>query len=227
MKTLPPVAWILSRQQYQRLTENAEVLARGGRTIKVLRRAEGGLVKLFWMKRRFSSDWFYPYSLRFKRNARRLIAKGVPCVQVTGTHFVPAERLHIAIYEPLPGQTLFELSGDGYLVPLGKFVAMLHHQGIYFRSLHLGNVVRMADGSYGLIDVADLRFRRRPLTPGERVRNLLHLIRRDDNRDRFGWAGLLLLLEAYLDAAEALGDGNDGLNGKLEQFKRLARAQFS
>jgi len=219
------MSWILSRRDYQALIEDARVLTRAGKHVKVMTLADGDLLKLFWLRRSLSSGWIYPYSLRFAHNARRLIDLGIPSVQVKATHYIPTEHLHVARYAPLPGETLYTLPLDSYLTGLAEFLAMLHHQGIYFRSLHLANVLRLEDGKFGLIDVADLTFKHRRLTPPERVRNLLHILRREDNRDRFEWAGLVELLEAYLRACEALGDER-GLGPKVEQFKIAAKGQF-
>jgi hypothetical protein len=219
------VSWILSTRQYRALTEHAEVVARAAEQVKVLRLANGDLAKLFWMRRKPSSGWFYPYTIRFARNARRLNEMGIPSMRVKRTHFVPGQWLHLVVYEELPGQTLYELDMAEYLQPLARFIAMLHQKGVYFRGLHLGNVVRLADGSYGLIDVANVQFKNRALTPGERVRNLQHMIRRADNRERFGWEGTLALLESYLDGCESFGD-DSGLSSRIERFKLTAKSQF-
>jgi hypothetical protein len=59
----------------------------------------------------------------------------------------------------------------------GRFVAQLHNQGIYFRSLHLGNVVMTPDNELGLIDIADMRTLRRPLRKSLCLRNFQHMRR--------------------------------------------------
>lgn len=57
------------------------------------------------------------------------------------------------------------------------FVTGLHQKGIYFRSLHLGNIVRMTSGQLGLIDVADMTLKRRALGQMARRRNMKHMLR--------------------------------------------------
>jgi len=64
----------------------------------------------------------------------------------------------------------------------GAFVASLHEAGIYFRSLHLNNVILTPDNRFGLIDVADMRVLGRPVTPSLARRNFRHMLR--DKRDR-------------------------------------------
>ena len=63
------------------------------------------------------------------------------------------------------------------LPALGAFIAKLHDRGVYFRSLHLGNIVMTPEGTLGLIDIADMRFSRGQLTASQRKRNLRHLLR--------------------------------------------------
>jgi hypothetical protein len=46
---------------------------------------------------------------------------------------------------------------------LARFIRHLHRQGVYFRSLHLGNILQLPGGNYGLIDILDLQHKRRPL----------------------------------------------------------------
>ncbi|MOA52408.1 hypothetical protein D3C78_1757000 [compost metagenome] len=56
-------------------------------------------------------------------------------------------------------------------------IRSLHQSGIYFRSLHLGNIVVTPEGKLGLIDVADMRFLRSPLSARLVKRNLQHFAR--------------------------------------------------
>jgi len=53
----------------------------------------------------------------------------------------------------------------------------LHQRGVYFRSVHLGNILRLPDGELGLIDLSDLHISARPLSARKRRRNLRHILR--------------------------------------------------
>ncbi len=55
---------------------------------------------------------------------------------------------------------------------------------MYFRSLHLGNVLLMDDGEFGLIDLADMRIYPSALRNALRQRNLKHMQRYPQDR---GW----------------------------------------
>ena len=73
----------------------------------------------------------------------------------------------------------------------------LHDEGIYFRSLHLGNVVLTPQGELGLIDIADVRLHRGPLTRFWRKRNLRRMDGIASERD-------------WLDRARILGPNAAG-----------------
>ncbi|MGO4610372.1 lipopolysaccharide kinase InaA family protein, partial [Variovorax sp. 2RAF20] len=108
-------------------------------------------------------------------------------------------------YSPLPGSTLRQVL-QGITAPavrqalverFGKFMAQLHEQGVYFRSLHLGNVLVLDDGEFGLIDLADMRIYPSSLSLSLRKRNLRHMQRYAVDRrwlfeDHFG-----ALLQGY------------------------------
>ena len=87
------------------------------------------------------------------------------------------------LYSPLQGRTLKDIYLDApdafttQLPNLVDFIRTLHLRGIYFRSLHLGNIVRTPEGSLGLIDIADLSVQRRPLSKAKARRNLAHFSR--------------------------------------------------
>jgi len=176
----------LDHETYLRLREGARVLEADGYGDKVLHLVDGTFMKLFRRKRWFSSALLFPYAERFARNAGQLDRRHIPCPEVIDVYRVPAIMRDVVHYRPLAGRTLRELLHDA--IPgalqreLGAFVAGLHERGIYFRSLHLGNIVRTPDGALGLIDIADMRVQKRPLTLNQRLRNLRHLMRYESER---------------------------------------------
>ncbi len=177
----------LAHDDYLALIAGAAVLERDRHGDKVLRLADGSYLKLFRRKRLISSAAWYPYAQRFADNALALAERRIPCPEVLGLYRIPAIRRDAVRYRPLAGRTLRQLIGEGAETAglrerLGGFVARLHAAGIYFRSLHLGNIVLTPSGELGLIDIADLRAGGRPLPPHRRRRNLQHLLR--DAADR-------------------------------------------
>jgi len=162
---------------------NARILEQDSHGPKVYLLSDGNILKLFRRKRFFSSALFRPYSKRFIDNALELQKRGIPTLTVLESYQLDAPGMTAVLYRPLPGQTLRQLSSqEGFdwqqnLEPLVVLIRRLHEAGIYFRSLHLGNVVVTPDNQMVLIDVADMRFLRAPLSQALVKRNLQHFAR--------------------------------------------------
>ncbi len=202
---------LISRRAYEDLIGDGRVLVRDLFGPKVLMRSDQRIIKLFRVKRLLSLAFFYPYSLRFSRNARRLNAMGIRSVQVEQTFFCPSMRRHGVVYPQLEGQPLDRLlEGDevnaAVVEALAAFIAKLHRKKIYFRSLHLGNVLLLPDGEFGLIDVADMRFGWLPLGLGQRRRNFRHLLRLPAHRAALDRFGLERFFKCYCQAAGYASD---------------------
>ncbi len=170
----------LSHDAYIALRADATVLEYDLHGEKVLRLADGNYLKLFRRKRLITSAAWYPYAQRFADNALILKERAIPCPVVAATYRIPAIKRDAVLYAPLEGKSLRQIIRDGEDAPglravLGRFVARLHAAGIYFRSLHLGNIVISSSGQPGLIDIADLRARNSPLSPYLRRRNMQQL----------------------------------------------------
>jgi hypothetical protein len=192
----------LSDSEFTELTKDGHILEQDPRGPKVFQLQDGKMLKLFLVKRLWSSASFWPYSARFIRNAIGLTRLSVPTVKVEAAYRLSNWRHTAVLYTPLPGTTLRQLAGKGQLTGehvarLGSFVADLHNMGVYFRSLHFGNIVLTPSGNFGLIDIADLKFREGPLPAGLRYRNLRHLCRLQEDRVRLGQIGWQHFCQAY------------------------------
>lgn len=182
----------LDLDAYRQLREGGTVLESDLYGEKVIRLDDGAFLKVFRRKRLISSALFYPYAQRFADNCQAVAAKGIPCPEVIGVFRVAGLQRDVVHYRPLPGLTIRQLlaAGLGEVESndlrrrLGVFIAGLHRQGIYFRSLHLGNIVLTPQGEIGLIDLADLSVRRGALGAQGRSRNMRHLQR---YRDEMAW----------------------------------------
>lgn len=173
----------LPQDALNQMIEGARVLEADSYGPKVYLLQDGNILKLFRRKRLFSSAIFRPYSKRFIDNVLELQKRGVPTLQVLQFYRLQAPGMTAVLYEPLPGETLRQISTkDGFdwqqnLPALAELIRNLHKSGIYFRSLHLGNIVVTPDNRMGLIDVADMRFVRAPLPKHLIKRNLQHFAR--------------------------------------------------
>ncbi|MDR2678506.1 MAG: toluene tolerance protein [Zoogloeaceae bacterium] len=178
----------LSRETLAAWLADAEVLERDGRGIKVARLADGRFLKCFHLRRHIWRARLFPPAERFARNAAALAARGFAVPEEIETFWVDPKRgLSACRYRPLPGVTLETLLAQTpeaippLLPDLAAFIRELHEKGVYFRSLHLGNILALpragADHpqSFGLIDVLDLRLHARPLGRWHISRNFRHL----------------------------------------------------
>ncbi|WP_179695705.1 toluene tolerance protein [Pseudomonas moraviensis] len=173
----------LQEAALNQMIDGARILEADSYGPKVYLLQDGNILKLFRRKRFFSSALWRPYSKRFIDNAAGLQRLGVPTLQVLQLYQLQAPGMTAVLYRPLPGETLRQIaSKEGFSWPqalpdLASLIRNLHESGIYFRSLHLGNIVVTPDNRMGLIDVADMRFLRAPLPRYLIKRNLQHFAR--------------------------------------------------
>lgn len=175
---------IVTARELQDWLEHGTVLEKDSRGPKVLLLQNGTILKIFHTRRH---PWFAritPPAKRFTQNAETLEELGIPAPKIVETLWLDQNKgLSACIYEPLPGKSLETLLKEeptemDHLIPeLAAFIFRLHQQGIYFRSLHLGNVLLLPEGGFGLIDFLDLIKKRRRLNDWEAKRNLGHLRR--------------------------------------------------
>lgn len=171
----------VSSEEYLQLVHRSELIESDHYGEKVLRSRNGQMIKIFRRKRLFSSALWLPYAKRFARNAQRLARLEIPTVRVVKLGRCQQPRRDLVWYQPIAGQTLRAYCQQrdlhDVLAALADFIALLHQRGVLFRSLHWGNIIVTEDLSLGLIDIADMRFYRRPLNITQRERNFRHLLR--------------------------------------------------
>lgn len=193
----------LSQEELRALSASAEILEQDAHGPKVLRLQNGNILKIFRVKRLISSARFYSYARRFCRNAERLRKLGIPSVAVKQLFHFQNTTNSAVLYAPLDGKTLRELARtnrleEHLLRKLGIFIAKLHNLGIYFRSLHFGNIVLTPDDELGLIDIADMKIFPWSLSCGRRVRNFNHLCRPHEDMANLRPNGWQVMQESYL-----------------------------
>ncbi|WP_202369960.1 bifunctional O-antigen ligase/aminoglycoside phosphotransferase family protein [Pseudomonas sp. MWU318] len=174
----------LATADLEHMSSTAQIIEEDGLGPKVLRLTDGSFLKLFRRRRWYTSGSFNPYSERFAVNSEQLRQMGIPTPQILNLYRLDdgSSAVH---YAPLPGHTLRQVLQSitapavrqALVERFGKFMAQLHEKGVYFRSLHLGNVLVLEDGEFGLIDLADLRIYPTPLSLSLRQRNLRHMQR--------------------------------------------------
>jgi len=188
--------------------QGAKPIEEDGLGIKVARLGDGDFLKLYRRKRLLSSDlWDLP-AQRFADNAQGLLRLGITAPKVLDVLMISERRLSAVRYQPLPGDTLRnslrQLDAEprtALVKQFGTFLGELHQLGVYFRSLHLGNVLLLPDGSFGLIDLSDMKLESRPLAPWKRRRNLQHILRYSEDIAWLTQQHLDSWLEGYADSA--------------------------
>lgn len=222
VNTLTPTA-------FEHMAANAQVIEEDGLGPKVLRLVDGSFLKLFRRRRWYTSGSFNPYSERFAVNSEQLRTLGIPTPQTLGLYRLEdgSSAVH---YSPLPGNTLRQVL-QGITAPavrqalverFGKFMAQLHEQGVYFRSLHLGNVLVLSDGEFGLIDLADMRIYPSSLSLSLRQRNLRHMQRYNEDRRWLFEDHFQALLQGY--AATASTSAVNNLHRQVLAASNTAKA---
>nr|WP_298115314.1 lipopolysaccharide kinase InaA family protein [uncultured Pseudomonas sp.] len=173
---------IVTANELQDWLSTGEVLEKDGKGPKVLRLPQGNILKIFRSRRYLPLARWRPDALRFAKHAARLQALGISTPAIKECCWIDhTQAISACLYAPLQGTSLDKLflssrlDFDALLPRLASYICHLHQLGIYFRSLHLGNVLLTADGNFGLIDFLDMRFKRRPLGSRMVRRNFQHM----------------------------------------------------
>ncbi len=209
----------LSYEKYLALSDGAEILASDSFGEKVLRLKDGSIIKLFRTKRIISSALFYPYALRFVNNASKLNGMGISTVTIIDSYKIPIIKRTAVHYMELEGETLrnhimhHSLDVD-ITQKLASFIARLHNEGVYFRSVHFGNIIITPDNSFGLIDIADMKIKNHTLNIGKRIRNFNHLTRYEIDRNSLKQQKKIFIRE-YLKICNLPHDNSKKLDGKI------------
>lgn len=220
----------ITKEEFQELTLNADILMSDKYGVKVLQTANLKIIKLFRLKRFFSSALIYPYALRFRRNAAALKKRGISTVKVESAYSIPSIQRDIVVYQRLDGRVLRAALADnsmnsrnGLTEKFAEFFTELHDKGIFFRSIHYGNVIVLPDGKFALIDIADMSFTFfGGLTLWQRLRNYKHMCRYPQDLKFLEKFGADRFIDAYLNKSE-LHDIMKWIAGKLirRYFERI------
>lgn len=200
----------LTAKEFEQIISNADKAADYRRGRRVFHTADGRVVKLFRSKRSFSTARFYPYALRFMKNAETLLDRGVKTVSVQTAYSIPEIRRQAVVYEKLPGVSLRDALSehqdfdfDDVFERFSRFFALLHDRGISFRSIHLDNVIFRSPDTFALIDIADLSATRGgALGVFGRARNFRHLARYPEDVELLRRYGSDRFVDNYLKSAQ-------------------------
>ncbi|MGH8529950.1 MAG: hypothetical protein ACRETN_08945 [Nevskiales bacterium] len=212
----------ISRAEFERLIAGAEILERQGGGLSALRTPDGRIIKLWQRRRGLSSDRIWPYSRRFADNCRRLLRRGIAAPRIEQAYRLDETGEHVLIYPLLAGTPLRQLAERSALplAELADFYAALHAKGVLFRSIHLGNVIKLDRGSFALIDVTDVRFFRRSLPVDKRAQNLGYAWTYRGDKSYFTPAATDQLVRDYLARAHLNDKEEATFHRRLKHHRR-------
>lgn len=197
---------IISSQEFNAIVKEATII-KYGRSLshpKVLEN-KNTIIKLFYRKRRLlSSDRVKPQALRFYRNTLSLNANGYNVPHVFKIQYCVEQRIFLIYYHKIEGQDIRSLASQGHLniiQDVAKLIANLHQQGIFFRSIHLENLLYKSNGTIALIDISDLKIQSKSLSIYQRYRNLKHLLKVPHDKDVWDAYGITNFLHLYFNLA--------------------------
>jgi hypothetical protein len=176
-------------------------------------------VKLFRRKRLLSSTLLRPYARRFESASRQLARRGIIAAQVQQCRRVPSIRRDLVVYPQLEGTPLrhalahSEHDRDRLMPALAKLMALLHQRGVYFRAAHFGNLlVQSTDNdepALALIDLSEVRFQSRALSPAMRARNFRPLTSHLEDLACVQAFGVRQFIDRYMTASRLNGRDRD------------------
>ena len=207
MQNFPSELQILTESDFDRITANSTALEEDHYGIKVYLLENKNILKVFRKRSFFSSATLYPHHKRFSNNADSLKQLDIATVSIENIYDIPQLKLTGVCYSPLEGATLREIARkeeftSELALKTGEFISLLHYKGIFFRSLHLGNIILGSDGSLGLIDLVDMKFTAKALSLWQRKRNFTHLLRYENDKKLLGDQCIDELLKSYFKATE-------------------------
>lgn len=193
----------ISREDLDNLIEDSTLLLGKVERPGQLLTSKNEIAKFFYKRKRISTSTFFPQADRFRINSIRLAQCGVKAPKVNEIFYCEDFPVHIVTYGLIEGVDFRELCGKGELDCLNilpEYLSQLHDTGVYFRAIHLGNIVRCLSGEKALIDISDLSVKSGNLSIFRRARNIAHLIDTLEDREYFNVYGLDKFLHEYFNA---------------------------
>jgi len=167
----------ITHEEYKELKKSSTLVDTKNGYPAIILHPDKTITKLWSKKAKlFSSARFYPYAKRFISNAVQLKRRGIPVPAILEHLRIKDSHVQLVRYEELSGSSIRNLlensPNEVDMLGLANFIFGLHQKGIFFRAIHLGNVIQMPDGNFGLIDFTDVTFHSKPLSHQQRASNI-------------------------------------------------------
>ncbi len=194
----------LDREQLSQFIAPNEILFGTAEHPGLMLTPSGEIVKAFYRKKKLSTATFFPQAMQFTTSSRKLLELGISAPIVKDVIYCKEIPVHMVIYDRLDGKDLRERCEDGdihSLQGLPAYLAHLHQAGIYFRAIHLGNI--LLDGELmSLVDISDLSAKGSPLGVLQRARNVAHLFNSQEDKAHFTRYGIDKFIAQYKLASD-------------------------
>ena len=159
------------------------------------------IIKIFNVRGYISSGFFNTYASRIIKNSIRLKEHEIPSIEITNElAFQYNNRLSGVSYKYIPGKTYRDLGNKitkEMITDLAKYISIIHKKGIYFRAMHLGNIL-LHNKKLFLIDIAKIHFYPWPLFIFTRARAFRRMIKYQDDIKHFGLINYKNLISEYM-----------------------------
>ncbi len=208
---------ILADMDYLKLTEGAKLVKRTRTKIRLLLSPQNKIIKHIYRRRFLSTSTLWPYAGRFIKNARQLQSKNISVPTIHEVYYYPKLNSDIIVYDYVEGPTLHEIASNNDFSFFPKFInyiAQLHKTGIYFKDLHLSNIVFKND-AFTLLDLETIHCKRRPLKISERAKNLAYLFSIKEHTHYYQNYGTNRFIHEYLESSQLSERAQKRLKKKL------------
>lgn len=170
------------------------------------------IIKIFNVRGYISSGFFNTYASRIIKNSIRLTEHEIPSIEITNElAFQYNKRLSGVSYKYIPGKTYRDLGNKitkEMITDLAKYISIIHKKGIYFRAMHLGNIL-LHNKKLFLIDIAKIHFYPWSLFIFTRARAFRRMIKYQDDIKHFGLINYKNLISEYM------------VSSKFNHFERI------
>lgn len=170
------------------------------------------IIKIFNVRGYISSGFFNTYASRIIKNSIKLKEHEISSIEITNElAFQYNNRLSGVSYKYIPGKTYRDLGNKitkEMITDLAKYISIIHKKGIYFRAMHLGNIL-LHNKKLFLIDIAKIHFYPWPLFIFTRARAFRRMIKYQDDIKHFGLINYKNLISEYM------------VSSKFNHFERI------
>jgi len=172
----------IQNHELEKLIAAGDVIEKDHHGPKVILLSGDRYLKIFYHKNRISMAKLRSRASQFADNAKKLKKRGITTIGILDVFCTKQPRRDCVLYHGIPGNTVRHVlqnntDNEKLSEKLGNYIAQLHDAGVMFRSLHMGNIIQLADGTFGLIDIADMRVNLFSLHKSQRRRNFQHIFR--------------------------------------------------